>query len=196
MKIIIGLGNPEKKYESTRHNLGRLIVKSFQEQVGFSDFKLKKKLQSLISEDKFNGEKIILALPGTFMNLSGKAIKSLIANYKLSIKDVWIIYDDFDIELGKLKISENKSSAGHNGIQSIIDELKTKDFTRFRIGIRPKRIPKTLEKFVLKKFTEKELETIGNINNKIIQVLEFALKEGIEKTMNRFNQDDWANQES
>ena len=190
MKIIIGLGNPEKKHEATRHNLGRLIIKSFQEQVGFSDFKLKKKLQSLISEDKFNGEKIILALPETFMNLSGKAVKSLITNYKLSARDIWVIHDDFDIELGKLKISENKSSAGHNGIQSIIDELKTKDFIRFRIGIRPKRIPKTLDKFVLKKFTKKELETIGSINDKIVQILELALREGIEKAMNEFNQDD------
>ena len=190
MKIIVGLGNPEKKHESTRHNLGRLIIKSFQKQSVFPDFKLKKKFQSLISEDKFNGEKIILALPETFMNLSGKAVKSLIANYKLSTKDVWIIHDDFDVELGKLKISENKSSAGHNGIQSIINELKTKDFTRFRIGIKPKRIPKTLEKFVLKKFTKKELEIIERIDDKAIQVLEFALKEGIEKTMNEFNQDD------
>ena len=190
MKIIIGLGNPEKKHESTRHNLGRLIVKSFQEQVGFSDFKLKKKLQSLISEDKLNGEKIILALPETFMNLSGKAVKSLIANYKLSPKNIWVIHDDFDIELGKLKISENKSSAGHKGIQSIINELKTKDFIRFRIGIKPKRMPKTLDKFVLKKFTKKELGTIKNINGKTIRILEFTLKEGIEKTMNEFNQDD------
>jgi len=190
MKIIIGLGNPEKKHELTRHNLGRLIVEAFQKQAVFPDFKLKKKSQSLISEDKFNKEKIILVLPETFMNLSGKAVKLLIANYKLSAKDVWVIHDDFDLELGKLKISENKSSGGHKGVQSIINELKTKGFVRFRVGIKPKRIPRTLDGFVLKKFTKKELEVIQNIDNKMVQILKFALKEGIEKTMNRFNQDD------
>lgn len=187
MKIVIGLGNPGKEYELTRHNLGRLIIKNFQKEIKFPNFKLKKKFQALISEGKTGKEKIILALPEIFMNSSGRAVKSLTANYKLSIKDVWIIHDDFDIELGKLRISKNRSSGGHKGIQSIINQLKTKDFIRFRIGIKPKRLPKNLDKFVLKKFTKQEKETIKKALKKCVKALEFALEQGLEKAMNEYN---------
>jgi PTH1 family peptidyl-tRNA hydrolase len=189
VKIIIGLGNPEKKYESTRHNLGRLIVKRFQKQAGFPDFKLKKKFQSLISENKFNKGKIILALPETSMNLSGKSIKSLIANYKLPIIHLLIIHDDFDLELGKIRISKNRGAAGHKGVQSIINELKTKDFIRFRIGIKPKRKPKNLDKFVLKKFTGTEQKIIKKVIEKTLNAIEVFLNQGFEKAMSEFNKE-------
>lgn len=187
MKILVGLGNPEKKYESTRHNLGKLIIENFQKEIKFPDFKLKKKFQALISEGKISKDKIILALPETFMNSSGRAVKSLISNYKMPIKNIWIIHDDFDIELGKLRISKNKSSGGHKGIQSIINELKTKDFVRFRIGIKPKRRPKNLDKFVLKKFTKQEKEVIKKAIKECVKALEFALEQGLEKAMNEYN---------
>ncbi|XOB41162.1 MAG: aminoacyl-tRNA hydrolase [Candidatus Nealsonbacteria bacterium] len=187
MKIIIGLGNPEKKYQLTRHNLGRLIIENFQKEIKSPDFRLKKKFQALISESKISKDKIILALPETFMNSSGRAVKSLTANYKMPIKNIWVVHDDFDIELGKLRISKNKSSGGHKGIQSIINELKTKDFIRFRIGIKPKRRPKNLDKFVLKKFTKQEKETIKEAVKKCIEALEFALEQGLEKAMNEYN---------
>ena len=183
MKIIIGLGNPEKKHESTRHNLGRLIIKSFQEKVGFPDFKLKNKMKALISKKG----KVILALPETFMNASGKSVKLLVKNYKLKTNNIIVVHDDFDLELGKLRISKNRSSGGHKGIQSIINEIKTKDFIRFRIGIKPKRRPKNLDKFVLKKFTNQEKEIIKKAIKKCVEALEFALKQGLEKAMNEYN---------
>ncbi len=189
MKIIIGLGNPQKKYESTRHNLGRLIIKSFQKQTDFPEFKLKKKLQSLLSEGNFKKQKIILALPETSMNLSGKSIKSLTANYKLPIIHLLVIHDDFDLELGKIRISRNRGAGGHKGVQSIINELKTKDFIRFRIGIKPKRKPKDLDRFVLKKFTETEQKIIKNVIEKTLNAIEVFLNQGLEKAMSEFNKE-------
>jgi len=189
MKIIIGLGNPGEKYKITRHNLGRLIIESFQKKTGFPDFKLKKKPQALLSENKINKEKIVLAMPETFMNSSGKSAKSLTANYKLSAKDVWVVHDDFDLELGKLRISKNKSSGGHKGVQSIINELRTKDFVRFRVGIKPKRRPKNLDKFVLKKFGKTEKELINKAIKKTLKAIAFALEQGLEKAMNEFNKE-------
>ncbi len=183
MKIIIGLGNPEKKHESTRHNLGRLIIKSFQKKVGFPDFELKKKMKALISKKG----KTILALPETFMNASGKSVKLLVKNYKLKTNNIVVVHDDFALELGKLRISKNRSSGGHKGIQSIINELKTKDFIRFRIGIKPKRQPKNLDKFVLKKFTKQEKEVIKKAIKECVKALELELKQGLEKAMNEYN---------
>ncbi len=185
MKIIIGLGNPEKKHESTRHNLGRLIIKSFQKKDDFLEFKTNKKLLALISKK----EKVVLALPETFMNASGKSVKLLAKNYKLDANNIVIIHDDFDLELGKIRISKNRGAGGHKGVQSIINELKTKDFIRFRIGIKPKRKPKDLDRFVLKKFTETEQKIIKNVIEKTLNVIEVFLNQGLEKAMSEFNKE-------
>ncbi len=159
MILIIGLGNPGKKFQKTRHNLGFRVIDEFfiknRDVHNFSDFKFEKKFQALIAEGKFNNKKIILAKPQTFMNLSGKGAKLLIAFYKLPIDNLWIIHDDIDIPLGKIRIVKGREAAGHRGIESIIRELKTKDFVRFRIGILPKTgKPKNIEKFVLQKPSE------------------------------------------
>ncbi len=183
VKFIVGLGNPGEKYESTRHNLGRLIVKSFQRKIGFPDFELKKKMKALISKKG----KVIIALPETFMNTSGASVKLLVKRYIIDSKNLIVVHDDFDLELGKLRISKNRSSGGHKGIQSIINELKTKDFIRFRIGIKPKRRPKSLDKFVLKKFTKQEKETIKKAIEECVKALELALEQGLEKAMNEYN---------
>lgn len=183
MKIIIGLGNPEKKHESTRHNLGRLIIKSFQKKAGFPDFELKKKMKALISKKG----KMILAFPETFMNASGKSVKLLVKDYKLKTNNIVVVHDDFALDLGKIKISKSKGAAGHKGVQSIINELKTKDFIRFRVGIKPRRRPKNLDKFVLKKFTKQEKEVIKKTIEKCVEALEFVLEQGLEKAMNEYN---------
>jgi PTH1 family peptidyl-tRNA hydrolase len=187
MKIIIGLGNPGKKLEKTRHNLGRVIVRDWQSVIGFSDFKLNKKLRTLISEGRLGKEKIILALPQTFMNLSGKAVRSLIRYYRLPATKILIVHDDIDLPLGKIKVSRGQGSAGHKGVQSMIDELKTKDFIRFRIGILPKRgKPRKTERFVLQKFNKSEEKIVVKTVEKAIKVIEMILKEGLEKTKQEF----------
>ncbi len=170
--IIIGLGNPGEKYNKTRHNIGFEIIDQFKEKNSFPDFKLSKKFHSLISEDK----KIILAKPQTFMNKSGQAVKALIGFYKT--KDLIIIHDDIDLLEGKIKVSKDRGSAGHKGIESIIKEIG-KNFIRLRIGIQPEKgKPKNPERFVLQRFNKK---------TKAVEALESLIENGLEKTMNKYN---------
>ena len=186
MKLIIGLGNPGEKYKNTRHNIGELIISAWAEKNLSDGFKSNKKLQSLICKSLFNGQKIILALPQTFMNNSGIAVSQISKFYKIKPQDIWVIHDDLDLPLGKVRISKNKNAAGHNGVQSIIDFLKTKDFIRFRIGIDNGQQKKS-ENFVLKKFTAKEKEILKEIIKKTSLAIETTLREGLNKVMNKFN---------
>lgn len=168
--LIAGLGNPGKEYEKTRHNAGFLFVdyffEKFRESFGFSDWKLDKKLKSEISVGKDKSKKIILLKPQTFMNLSGDSIKKALDYFKIDIADLKIIHDDIDLPLGKMKINLGASSAGHNGVQDIIEKLGTKDFTRIRFGIENRgEIKIETDKYVLEKFTTTE----EKILNKIIE---------------------------
>jgi len=191
MILIVGLGNPGKKYQKTRHNLGFRVIDEFHKKRDvyfFSNFKLEKKIQAVISEGKFNDEKIILANPQTFMNLSGKSVKSSVNFYKITRPGLVVIHDDIDLPLGKLRISKGRGAAGHKGVESIIKELKTKNFVRFRIGIQPKfGKPKNPEKFVLQKFNKEEEKIVKEVIKKTAEAIEFSLKTSLEKAMNRFN---------
>jgi len=153
MKLIIGLGNPGSKYQGTRHNIGFMVINKISD-----DFNFKSIFNAEISKKILKDQKIILVKPQTFMNNSGQSIKSIIDYYKISIKNIIIIHDDIDLNLGEIKIQENCSSAGHKGVQSIIDTIGTKDFTRIRIGIKPTSQEESIntEKFVLQKFTPEE----------------------------------------
>ena len=135
MKIIIGLGNPGKEYKTTRHNAGFLCADFLRKELGFASFVGNQKMSADISRGVLNDEKILIAKPQTFMNRSGAAVSALIKFYKLSVSDIVVIHDDLDITLGKFKISASSRSAGHNGIQNIIDTLGTKNFLRVRLGI-------------------------------------------------------------
>ena len=168
MILIVGLGNPGKKYEKTRHNIGAEIINE---------------LESL------NLKNVILIKPTTFMNESGKVVKGLLKSHRLSPKNLIIIHDDLDLPLGKIKISFNRGAAGHKGVESIIKELKTKSFIRFRVGIQSKLNKiKNIEKFVLEKFTKSEEKIIKEIIQKTTEAVELLLEQGLEKTMNQFNQ--------
>ena len=149
--LIVGLGNPGKKYKNTRHNVGFQVVDKFAKENDFPEFKLSKRYNSLISEK----ENIVLVKPQTFMNESGKAVKALLKNTMKTV--LVVIHDDIDLPLGKIRISKNRGAAGHKGVESIIKEIGTKDFTRFRIGIQSKtEKPKNVEKYVLQKFGKEE----------------------------------------
>ncbi len=205
MLIIAGLGNPGEKYQKTRHNLGFIIIDEFRKKNNFPRFRLTKKFNSLVSEKLLNNKKVVLAKPQTFMNNSGNAIKSLIKNRKLEIKNLFIIHDDIDLPLGKIKITKNRGAGGHNGVQSVIDALNTltklsnrstehpprilaKSFIRFRIGIQPKTgKPRNIEKFVLENFTKNEEKEIKKIAKKTCEAIEIAIKESAEKAMSRYN---------
>ena len=211
MILIIGLGNPGKKYQKTRHNLGFRVVDEIAANFQFSPaLSQKGGVQSIfnvkISKGEIANKKIILAKPQTFMNLSGKAVKKLISNIQNLTSKLWIIHDDIDIPLGEIRIVKNRSSAGHKGVESIIRAINSKNFVRFRIGILPKTgKPKNLEKFVLQKpskakpseaedetksqrpFNKDEEKIIKEVTQKTVEAIEFSLKEGVEKAMSRFN---------
>ena len=184
--LIVGLGNPGTEYQKTRHNVGFLVLDELQKRYGFSEFTLSKKHTSLVSEcfldsvkELLGRTKVVLAKPQTFMNNSGKAVKSLVAKYNITKSDLVtliIIHDDIDIPLGKIKISENRGSAGHRGVDSIIQTLGTKNFTRIRIGIRPaKGKPNNTESFVLKPFLKAELPLLESAIEKATASISFVM---------------------
>src|SRR3989344_1814964 len=169
MYLIIGLGNPGEQYEKTRHNVGFLVVDVLAKQWQCDEWSFDKKSSSLLADCVKPGftqpgvtQPVLLAKPQTFMNNSGKAVKSLIAKLGLAKAglakakpSLVVIHDDIDLPLGTVKVSSNRGSAGHKGVESIIQALGTKNFTRIRIGIQPATgKPKDVETFVLKKFTK------------------------------------------
>jgi len=167
MKLIIGLGNPGKKYEKNRHNAGFLCVDSLQKEWGFEAFTPDKKMSASISSGMLGSEKALLIKPGTFMNASGAAVQALMHFYKLSPQDILIIHDDLDIAPGAFKTTPSSRSAGHNGVQDIIDKLGTQDFFRIRLGIgHPLGEPDVCispHDFVLQNFTPEELTKLREL---------------------------------
>lgn len=165
--MIIGLGNPGEEYERARHNAGFLCADFLQKEWGFAAFTLDKKTSASLSSGTLNSEKILLVKPDTFMNASGTAVQALINFYKLSPQDIVIIHDDLDITPGTFKTTLSSRSAGHNGVQDIIDKLGTQDFSRIRLGIgHPVNEPGaciSAHDFVLQNFSPKELTELQKL---------------------------------
>jgi len=155
MKIIIGLGNSGKQYENTRHNMGFFgldYLKVTLKDASFGAWIEDKKFQAFISEGNLNGQKIILAKPTTFMNNSGLCAQAILSYYKENAENLIVLHDDIDIKIGEFKLQKDKSSAGHRGVQSIIEKLKTQNFFRLRLGICPEKKKADTSDFVLKRF--------------------------------------------
>jgi len=168
MNIIIGLGNPGQKYVNTRHNVGFRAVDEIAANFQFPIFNSQSIYNSQISKGQINDQTIILAKPQVFMNLSGISVKKLIKNLKIEIRNLVVVHDDIDLPVGQFKIQKGRGSAGHKGVQSIINELGTKDFWRIRIGVCPQRgKPKNVERFVLQEFTKQEKEIIKSLIGQI-----------------------------
>lgn len=201
MKLIVGLGNPGLKHEKTRHNLGFVIVDAFLKDLESSAQNLwreEKKFQSEIAEinwqpKKSPAQRIILAKPLTYMNGSGLAVSSITKFYKIDADDIWVIHDEVDLPLGSMKIRFAGASAGHKGVESIIEHLGTDKFWRFRIGIGAQhekfhdRKVKAIDNYVLGEFSEGEKGKAREIIKKSMKAIEDALEKGLEKAMNRFN---------
>lgn len=184
MKLIIGLGNPGSKFKNTRHNIGREIVERLVDTIG-ADWKANERLQADIAIGRREENKLVLVRPHVFMNDSGLAAQAAAAYYKVSSRDILVIHDEADLPLGEIRVQQERGSAGHNGVQSIIQHLKTKDFMRMRIGIRPKNAagnkmpaglatpnPALREKaggIVLRKFTNDEQELVQETIKKAIE---------------------------
>lgn len=171
MKLIIGLGNPGKEYEKTRHNAGFLALDSLQEAFGFEAFREDKDFRSETVSGTIDGEKVTLVKPLTFMNHSGEAVQRIVAYYKLSPTDIAVLHDDLDIVPGTLRTTVSSRAAGHNGVQDIIDRLGTQDFFRVRIGIgRPTEVLGACmpsHDFVLQKFSPEESKDLEALFPKI-----------------------------
>jgi len=213
MKLIVGLGNPGEEYDMTRHNLGFLVMDRFLKDItSVKDSKWsessKLKSQFFITEWQpklSESEKIIIAKPETYMNNSGMAVKLLLDFYKLDTNDLWVVHDDLDLPLGKLKIRFGGAGAGHHGVEHIIDTLGTDKFWRFRLGIGNPRhsidrkdgegIDKMIGRrhlgdtkgFVLGGFDDSEWPVAKKLIKDTVKSLQIALESGLESAMNRFN---------
>jgi len=159
MKLIIALGNPGNKYKNTRHNLGKIILDSYLKEKYQQQLSLKKKLLANVFETGQGSQKIIFANPNQYMNNSGISVKKLFDFYKVDLNDLYIIHDDLDLQLGEYKVQSDRSSAGHNGIKSIIQELGSQNFNRLRLGINNDQQIAS-EDYVLQNFSSSELDII------------------------------------
>lgn len=195
MNYIVALGNPGEEYKNTRHNVGRIVLEAFVKKNNFSDWISDKKLKALSSQGKIGKEKVHLVEPETFMNKSGLSLQSIITSKKKA-EALIVIHDDLDLPLGKFKISFNKSSGGHRGVESIIKAIKTEAFTRVRIGISPATPSGKLKKpkgekevadFILGEFKKSETEILKKISKKVSAALEMLILESREKAMREFN---------
>ncbi|MDD5098173.1 MAG: aminoacyl-tRNA hydrolase [Candidatus Pacebacteria bacterium] len=175
MILIAGLGNYGTEYEKTRHNYGFMVIDAFQKENDFPDFKLDKNSNSLVSMEG----NIILVKPQTYMNSSGKAVKKIADYYKIKHEDIIVIHDDVDVNLGEIKLAEDRGSAGHNGVESVINELGTKKFIRLRMGINsenpsfsePISRGEGLESIVLKNFSNDEQAIVEEMIRQAIKKL-------------------------
>ncbi len=173
MKLIIGLGNPGKQYERTRHNAGFMALDLL---AGTTEFMLQKKFQAEIATLEIDGQKVIAAKPQTFMNESGLSTRALVDFYKLSPAKVVVVHDDKDIPLGKFRVQKDRGAAGHNGVASIIEHLGTKDFWRIRIGVATMEYPiEDTAEFVLGKFAKEELAQLHEATERALLELKKIL---------------------
>jgi PTH1 family peptidyl-tRNA hydrolase len=187
MKLIVGLGNPDDKYKNTFHNLGFMAVDRVAEKLGV-EFS-KQKCRALIAEARVGGEKVILAKPLTYMNLSGESVRELLSFFKIDLKDLIVIYDDYDIDKGVVRIRESGSAGTHNGMRNILLNISSEKFARIRIGFKPNsefKIP--LIDYVLsgikeedKPLMDKAIEVASNAG------VAFSKGEDIQKIMQNFN---------
>ena len=183
MWLIAGLGNPGSRYEKTRHNAGFLVLEELVERL---QLELKEKEDLKISKGSLGDEKIILLEPLTFMNRSGVAVRKIMQKSNVSPERLIVIHDDLDLECGNLKIRKKGSSGGHKGIESIIQNIGTREFIRVKIGIgRDPFVP--TDKYVLSRFRKDEMPVIKETITKAAESVHSIIIEGVERAMNRFN---------
>ncbi|MEW6027490.1 MAG: aminoacyl-tRNA hydrolase [Planctomycetota bacterium] len=190
MLIIIGLGNPGKKYESTRHNVGFMVVDKLAGAKEFSDstgtFRMKEQFQALVSKGSVCGEKVLLVKPQTYMNNSGQAVAAIGRNLSEPVSGLLVVSDDYNLSLGAIRFRREGSSGGHKGLQSIIEQLGHNKFHRLRIGVG---LPDGIDpvEFVLNKFSKAEEREIKQSLQRAVEAIVFYIQNGIDKSMNEYN---------
>ena len=185
MKIIVGLGNPTDKYAGTRHNVGFSVIYNISDTYNIPVDT--KKHKAIIGKGVIEGEKVILAMPQTYMNLSGESVRELIDYYKCDETDLIVIYDDISLDVGKLRIRKKGSAGGHNGIKNIIAQLGTQEFARVKVGVGEKPPRMDLADYVLGRFTKDEQPVIREAAELATKAVSTIITEGPDAAMNRFN---------
>ncbi|AEM68438.1 aminoacyl-tRNA hydrolase [Mycoplasma putrefaciens] len=186
MKLIVGLGNPGKQYQSTRHNAGWIVLDILLERYGYNS--VRQEFNSEIYTSLVGNEKVLFVKPLTFMNNSGIAIFQIMNYYKININDLIVIHDDKDLSISRLQFKKTGSAAGHNGIKSIIQHLSTQDFYRLRIGIDSPRDGWKIIDWVLSKFSDNDLLSIKNlVQQKSDFVIDFVENKSFLYIMNKYN---------
>jgi peptidyl-tRNA hydrolase, PTH1 family len=187
LKLIVGLGNPGIEYQFTPHNIGFLAIDRIAQQCGARVSN--RQCRSLTARTSIAGVPVLLAKPDTYMNLSGLAVRELLAEYDADpAKDLIVIHDELDFPLGTLRVRERGSSAGHNGMESVIGALGTQEFLRIRMGIAPEHAVRDGAHYVLTPFRKSQYEQVDAMLERAAEAVKVILTEGASKAMNRFNQ--------
>ena len=185
MKLIVGLGNPGHEYYSTPHNLGFMAVDRLAE-ICKAEFS-RREARARVASGRFHGEKVVLAKPQTFMNLSGASVSGLLRSLDVPLDDMVVLVDDVDLPLGSLRIRRKGSAGGHNGLKSVIGALETDTFTRVRMGAGPDQPAEDLISYVLSPFSARDQDVVAGMIDQAVEAVRVILKEGVDKAMNLFN---------
>lgn len=188
MYLIVGLGNPGKEYEKTRHNIGFEAIDLLAKRNKIALNKMK--FKSIYGEGRIGPEKVYLMKPTTYMNNSGEAVKAFADYYKIGPENILVIVDDIDIPFSSIRIKKNGSAGSHNGLKSIVKLLGSKDFPRLKLGVGQKNENQDLASFVLGRFSKEEMVDIDKTLDLSVRAIEEAIRSGIESSMNKFNNKD------
>lgn len=184
MKLIVGLGNPGKDYENTRHNCGWKVISKLEEELNVKCDKVK--FQGLYCKTKYKGEDIILLKPTTFMNLSGQSVIEAMKFFKITVQDLLVIYDDLDTAVGKIRLRETGNPGGHNGMKNIISHVGSKDFKRIRVGIGRDMNVQIID-YVLKNIPKADTEAMNIAFKNAADAALLSVEKGFNIAMNRYN---------
>ncbi|MFC7061765.1 aminoacyl-tRNA hydrolase [Halobacillus seohaensis] len=185
MKCIVGLGNPGKKYEKTRHNIGFVIIDELAKQNHWNV--TQEKFKGLYTIEHIGGEKVLLLKPQTYMNLSGNSLRLFMDYYEIDEEDVLVIYDDLDLPPGRIRLRKKGGHGGHNGIRSIIDQLGSKEFKRLRVGVGRPSVPMSVVDYVLGSFDKEQLGPVEESIAQSVKACEAWLDQPFNEVMNEFN---------
>ncbi|MBE5924305.1 MAG: aminoacyl-tRNA hydrolase [Lachnospiraceae bacterium] len=185
MKLIVGLGNPEARYDGTRHNVGFDVIDLMADKfkIGLDTVKHK----GIYGKGKIEGQTVILLKPMTYMNLSGESVSQVAAYYKIAPEDIIVVYDDINLDVGRLRVRGKGSAGGHNGIKNIIAHLHTEDFPRVRVGIGKKHPKMDLADYVLSHFSDEEVKSMQEGYERASEAVALMVNDELERAMNDYN---------
>lgn len=186
MKCLVGLGNPGPQYVLNRHNIGFMLIDAICQELG--DGRYRTEHRALTSRVEWQGEKLLLVKPQTYMNLSGESVRLLIDFYNISLSDILVIHDEIDIPFGEIRFHKNRGAGGHNGIKSLHQHLATEDYARLKLGVgRPSHPGQSVADYVLQNFSKAEMEQMAQFLETALDAIEVFLQDGLAVASNQYN---------